>query len=874
MGKIGIMALFLPMMFLLMQSCTSSNDGSPSDILPSEDLNFRFTLVSPKMESDVLASSQEGQGVDTRFYSYFNDGAKETVLAKQDGKYVNLGSFDVVKTSTYGEEGLLEIDAYGKLNPIRPYDLYLLGGAARWDDDGVYYRTTLNRNGIFSTWKKLSSTALTSRVDQCIAGTCEILFVINKSGSPILFKHRGFEATDKWYHTYAEVSIDNGQVVASEDGTEAISDEWAIPVFSENNATAIYSFYVPSGKPINEARLIAEINGKEVRSVNSISSDIQLQQNHSYAMFAVWDGEQLTMGDQEGHPVVHVCSGEQEPDIVVSAVLDDGTIILSSSSKAQPQVGELMVSGVTEAAPYGFLVRVEEVVEQGGQVVVKTSPASLNEVLPDAKVEVPLPLGQAYQEEGTRADHDFDLLDFDKKFNLFGKPGGTDQYGNKQKESIITGDVSIAAKIGGTFLYESSWGIPERIGIKLDGSLSVKVVVEAALKTDFKDKLGEINAAPITILIMGVPVAITPQIKFNYAIKPKGKLYAKWKVLDIDAWKFDAHLIWNLEEDVDGKNWDYGASSSSDLTQKKWYEYFTDMLNIEVGMSGEVEFAVWPEVRFLLYNQENISLGIGVSPYAKLSGELALQYQYDEGSWDDFELKDQISLSLGVNIPVGGKLEFNLPSWTPNWIKERSFVHDGKIGGTIEEDIQIVEFPLFSAATLFPAFRSFNIYPEEDALKRDKVHVSSIKDNVLSIFDELESDFGYCIALVERNNPEGNGSVGGGAGGGGGSSWDNGNGFAGGGGGGGGGSSWDEKTWRFVSLYDRYTSSGTYHGAMEYDIPTSELEPNATYEVRPYTEINVGFTRVKVKRKGGKFKTGGSLDDGIGIITDVPGTDF
>lgn len=880
----SLLAIAVSTIAMLLGACSGDSGEETQPVVEPPAGPFKFTLniVSPELQSTILANASDGSEVDTRFYSHFNDGARENLLARQGDRIINLGSFDVTPLSTSGDVGRIEVDATGQLNAGQSFDLYVLGCSGRWDENGVYYRTLLTRDGSFGTWLKVSSSSLNERVNSQIAGTGEILFVINKSDAPIRFRHKGFDVTERWYYTQAEVSIDDGRIVTSENGNEVVSDENSVPVFTGQNAQAIYSTYVPSGKSIADAQLIAEINGVEVRSVNRISSDIVPQTGQSYAMFAVWDGQQLTMGDDEnGQPVVHVCSGENSEDIQVIDVRDDGTIILSSSSSVKPQVGEIMVSGVTEVAPYGYLRKVESISEQGGQIVVRTSQASLNEVLPDCNAEVRLPLGEALPDESrTRADHDFDLLDFDREFNIFGKPGGVDQYGKERKESHITGNVKIGAKMGGTFLYESSWGIPQRIGIKLDGSLSVKVVIEAALKADWKNKMGDINLAPITVFIMGVPVCVRPAIQFNYAIKPKGKLYAKWKVLDIDAWKFDAHLIWNLEEDADGKNWDRGASSSSDLTQKKWYEYFTDMLNMEVGMSGEVVFAVWPEVRFKLYDQDNISLGIGISPYAKLSGELALQYQYDEGSWDDFELKDNISLAAGVNIPVNGKLEFKLPSWTPDWIMNRSFVHDGKIGGEVEDDIQILEVPIISGATLFPVFNSFNIYPEENVLTRDKVHVSSIRDHVaLTVFGEFENDFGYCIALTKRNDDSlggDGGSNGEGPGGGGGGSWSRTHSdvFTASGAGGGGGSAWGEKEWRFISLRDRYGGVG-YRGAMELDIPTSELEPNATYEVRPYTEINViGTKRVKIKRKGGKFTTGGSLEDGTGVIIDVPGEKF
>ena len=59
-----------------------------------------------------------------------------------------------------------------------------------------------------------------------------------------------------------------------------------------NDETKIWSFYVPTGKKIKDARLVLEINGNEVKT-QPISSDISVEFGKFYLMAVQWDGKSL-----------------------------------------------------------------------------------------------------------------------------------------------------------------------------------------------------------------------------------------------------------------------------------------------------------------------------------------------------------------------------------------------------------------------------------------------------------------------------------------------------------------------------------------------------------------------------------------------------
>ena len=325
-GKRFLLWLLLPITSLFMVSCSSDKDEQ--EPTPGNgSLQMKIKTNSPQMPCELLVTSQEGSEVNTQFTSLWKSNFTIDVWAKQSGKLVYLGEQDFIVESSDKKSGTVEFDATGKLDASKPYEVYGLGCSWKRDGEDLYYRTNLHRGGSFGIYFKVAGRQNYTETNDIIAGTSEILFIINKSGSPIKFRHKGFDAEKKWYYTHAEVSIESGKMVNTEQKDEAVSDVVDIAAFTGKNAYRIYSYYVPNGNKIQDAQLIAEIDGKEVRSENRISSDITLQTNHVYGIFAIWDGEKLTLGDDgTGNGII-----ELPADANVSydelSVICDGQII-------------------------------------------------------------------------------------------------------------------------------------------------------------------------------------------------------------------------------------------------------------------------------------------------------------------------------------------------------------------------------------------------------------------------------------------------------------------------------------------------------------------------------------------------------------------
>jgi hypothetical protein len=173
--------------------------------------------------------------------------------------------------------------------------------------------------------------------DSHLAGTHEALFVVNKTSSPITFTHKGFNVDKKWYSKMAKVSLISGEVKSlSEYGDESSNAVEVSAYKAGDYAKRINSFYVPNGNKIQDAQLVAEINGKEVRSVNRISSDVTLELGKSYGMVAVWDGENLTLGEVNGDGVIKLPEG-------ANVKVDDITVMGDGEGSTRPRHFDIVV---------------------------------------------------------------------------------------------------------------------------------------------------------------------------------------------------------------------------------------------------------------------------------------------------------------------------------------------------------------------------------------------------------------------------------------------------------------------------------------------------------------------------------------------------
>lgn len=286
---------------------------------PEQVWEMAVTVTSATLEGDILTTVNEDSQVETRFLSRWNDSPTLSVWAKQGE---DLFFVDQVKPSEMmgdNEKARFEFKISETIDLSKPFDIYGLSCSAKQESKSLYYHTDLKRGGGFGTYFKTPGKNGTVELMGSVAGTVERLYVINKTDKSIYVSHEGFSAEKVWYYTSADVSMEDGTVINAEQGKEVSSSIYEVEPFTGKNAYRISSYYIPNGNRIVDAQLVMNIDGKEVRSVNRLTSDVVLQAGHYYALFATWDGEKLALGDESGE--VNVIEIPSEAGITYDDIL-------------------------------------------------------------------------------------------------------------------------------------------------------------------------------------------------------------------------------------------------------------------------------------------------------------------------------------------------------------------------------------------------------------------------------------------------------------------------------------------------------------------------------------------------------------------------
>ena len=126
------------------------------------------------------------------------------------------------------------------------------------------------------------------------ATTYEILYIENQTREPITFRHKGFNTSERWYYTDATFCPEDQTVVGGSISNDVTSDIITVDAGQRGYITSIY---IPNGKKISNAQLVAEINGREIYSVNFVNSDEVVKQGIPYFIYSIWDGEKLILGN-------------------------------------------------------------------------------------------------------------------------------------------------------------------------------------------------------------------------------------------------------------------------------------------------------------------------------------------------------------------------------------------------------------------------------------------------------------------------------------------------------------------------------------------------------------------------------------------------
>ena len=178
-----------------------------------------------------------------------------------------------------------------------------------------------------------------------------------------------------------------------------------------------------------------------------------------------------------------------------------GTLRLAGEVAVAP--GDVLASGISDAAPYGFLVKARSVARAGGETVVEVEPATLQQAIPEAE--------------------------FSRQFSFSGAGGAAGGKGQSARRRFSAvgrcesgGEVVIdgSAGIDGMLEFEAGWG-PFR-GTHAEAAASVTASANALASASGNAscsvgpiKILETKLSPVTFVIVGVPVVVVPELEIE-----------------------------------------------------------------------------------------------------------------------------------------------------------------------------------------------------------------------------------------------------------------------------------------------------------------------------------------------------------------------
>ena len=292
MKRNNISIVFSLMLLSLVSACTEQMDFSQK--------NRRITVDAVIADNETRAVLTQESGT-LNLISRWREGETVNLIFIQDGVGYKATSEPVGNFSADGKSCSFTFYLPGGLYPDRPYDVFGLcwvDGEAIAEEGKAYAKSEMWRrpfynDGVAPLWFHKKTTGMESFLaDFKHLGTYEVLHVQNNTDTRIDFNHRGFDVQVPWFKceelTMLDDNYDPTQYVTEPGDTES-----GYVLIEPHETGSILSWYIPSGAPINEAKLMATINGSNAVTTNTISSSVQIQRGHAYHMYVTWNGGEL-----------------------------------------------------------------------------------------------------------------------------------------------------------------------------------------------------------------------------------------------------------------------------------------------------------------------------------------------------------------------------------------------------------------------------------------------------------------------------------------------------------------------------------------------------------------------------------------------------
>lgn len=318
------------------------------------------------------------------------------------------------------------------------------------------------------------------------------------------------------------------------------------------------------------------------------------------------------------------------------------------------EAGAVIVAGPTQAAPYGFLQRIEAIGREGEEITVATRQATLEEIFEEAEIDVQVELrpedltetetqhegitiqGLSTDQLSQGLSYDF-LVDFDKVLvDLDG------DHETKDDQLRIDGSFKFSAgldakiKIGTKYLV-----IPTLEHLKFVAYMSEEadLTLTGALSMEFEKEIEVANLFFGTIVVPVGPVPVVFSIDLQITVGAQGKL--------------EAHLVATASQSLDLS---VGAEYRRDDGWKNLSDFDSsfDFPLPEISARGSARAFAKPMLGVKIY-------GIA-GPYAYSTVFAETDAEYDRDPFWNFV--------AGVDLGVGFKAELPVIGELANWSRD------------------------------------------------------------------------------------------------------------------------------------------------------------------------------------------------------------
>lgn len=402
--------------------------------------------------------------------------------------------------------------------------------------------------------------------------------------------------------------------------------------------------------------------------------------------------------DEEGHIVVNTILDDEQQSSLIG--IQNGTVIFEGTEMSNLQVGQAIVSDITDNAPYGFMYKVKSVSVRDGKTYIETDKVGLSDVIEEGEGSTsyimtadmiesiedefgnPVAFASTKGDFGVEASVSFPI-DISKRVEAGPISGSMNLNGN------------FTLKLGVDLSFSFSGWHPQKIEVafspemKLDLKTTAAIGVEGSFKPIIGHpsmpeaellmrKIGRIRGKAVSIQVGMIPVVVRPVADLYLKISAEGKIFVECKLVELDnKYRFGFGFT-----DTDG----FYAIHEDQSKDPKYLDLSNDG---KVAVEGSISIAPSIEGIPELYNWDLTFATVGlaapskiklsemtiedffdgrVNPKTKVTTELEVKMKVYLGELIGINAMKYIEDKLGLKTKFEPKLSLALITWYDGYL--------------------------------------------------------------------------------------------------------------------------------------------------------------------------------------------------------------